>query len=78
MSKKTKLTTTGIVVFFILGMALIGSEPEPTLPECSDGIDNDGDGDYDDFQEENCYAAGIYCPNWNSETIAITDFNDCN
>ena len=71
-------------MFFFLGLALIGSghEPVPQLSQCQDGEDNDGDGDFDDF-DSNCYAfvrfgdfgepdEYQYCPNWNDESNSPT------
>lgn len=78
-----------MVAFIFLGLALIGSghEPPMVLPECSDGVDNEGDGDFD-FQDQDCYAFVSfgdigepdnyqYCPNWDDETNPPT-LADCN
>lgn len=52
---------------------MIGAEPEPVLPQCSDGIDNDGDG-LTDFNDNECLLQleyTLYCPQWDSETDPI-------
>ena len=72
-------------MFFFLGLALIGSghEPSAQIAECSDGIDNDGDGDTD-INDLECYAFVAfaqnpgesdeyrYCPNWDDESTIPT------
>lgn len=84
MSKKTQITTTGVIILVILGISVIGENNEEVLPLCSDGIDNDGDG-LTDSQDDNCtYIMAttgtpqpVYCENWNSETTSPQSLNDC-
>jgi hypothetical protein len=76
-----------VIVLCFLGLALIGSEPGPVLPQCSDGIDNDGD-NRTDGNDYNCMyqlpsnpndpiVYFEYCPNWDDESTQVTA-QDCN
>jgi uncharacterized repeat protein (TIGR01451 family) len=40
------------------------------VPQCRDGIDNDGDG-VADFNDPGCYTGGVYNPNDNDETNTV-------
>lgn len=72
--------------FFAL--LLVGAESTPPPPECSDGVDNDGDGDIDGLDME-CFfmptpspgdtepPTAIYCPNWNDENNPPMSLGEC-
>jgi hypothetical protein len=65
-------------VLCFLGLALIGAEPGPVLPQCSDGIDNDGDG-FTDEEDAKCILQlqdTYHCPLWDSETDPIMYTNN--
>ena len=91
-SKSRKFSTTAIAVLFFLGLALIGGESTNSgglsNSQCSDGIDNDGDGTADandpqcsafvSFSEDPGQPDNYqYCPNWDDETSAPT-LSQCN
>ena len=60
--------------------------PAPVIAECSDGIDNDGDGGIDNSgipHDPECHFTDPFtgityqCPGWLSESIAPTTHIDC-
>ena len=89
MSRKKKVTSGAVVVLFVIfGFALAGGTPEPILPHCSDGIDNDGDGviDSDDMDCRRVTgissgpgepAPSVYCPAWDDENNPPTTPEQC-
>lgn len=84
MSKKTQITTTGVILLVFLGISVLGDTNDEILPQCSDGIDNDGDG-LTDGQDDGCYfvmattgtSQPVYCENWNDEQNSPNNLNDC-
>jgi len=86
-SRSRGWSTAAIVAGLFLGLALIGgANPEP-LPACSDGQDNDGDGNID-ADDPNCQVFvdfGVapepdiyqYCPNWDDESTT-PPLSECN
>lgn len=80
-SKRKKANTIGVIVLMFFALALVGGEATtPPPPICSDGLDNDGDGNPDD-QDLNCRyitpSFDVYCPNWDNETISPNSFEEC-
>ena len=83
LSKGMSWTKGGFVLVLLLAVAFPGCTSATNEgnggPECSDGIDNSGDALVDQ-DDPNCNFEGditIYCPNWDSETIAPT-LSECN
>lgn len=87
--RKSKASSAIVLFLVVFAFALVGGENSPTLPVCSDGLDNDGDGNVDQMDNECNYQGPFdpfteefpppqYCPNWNDETQAPTSANDCN
>lgn len=84
MSKKTQITTTGVIILVFLGISVIGDTEKIEMPQCSDGIDNDGDG-LADNQDDGCLffmastgsTQPVYCENWNDEQNPPQTLNDC-
>lgn len=81
MKSKSKTTTLGVIVLVVFALALVGGEAVPQSPAlCSDGLDNDGDGNPDDL-DLNCRyitpSFNVYCPNWDNETVSPNSFEEC-
>ena len=89
MARRKKMASgAAVVLLVIFGFALAGGTPEPVLPLCSDGIDNDGDGVADQDDMDCRRVTGVspgfgepppstYCPLWNDETTPPTTPEQC-
>ena len=88
MVSKKKMASGAVFLLAIFGFALVGGTNSPTLPQCSDGIDNDGDGMADN-QDDGCRLVvglssdpmtpdpSIYCPSWDDEHHPPTTEQEC-
>ena len=83
--KKAGLASLMILLF---GIMLVGEEYIPPTPECSDGIDNDGDG-LSDISDPKCSYVlpmnpsdpnpppAVYCPDWHTESRSPSSMQEC-
>jgi len=89
-SKAARMSKAGVVIGLLAALAFMGGTTDITTSpaQCSDGIDNDGDGDYDGTELECFYTEPIdpnsteppqttYCPNWDDETTPPTSLGQC-
>jgi len=78
MASRKKMAGGAVILLVVFAFALVGGTPEPYVPACSDGLDNDGDGQIDGYDNECKYTFPvdpnsqeppqvIYCPNWDDE-----------
>lgn len=89
MGRAKKGFTATSVALIVLALILAGGEFVPPPPECSDGIDNDGDGNIDNLDQAGCWfnpgpdpitmepGTPQYCPNWTSELQPPTNQQQC-
>ena len=88
MASSKKMAGGAVILIVVFGFALAGGSPEPVYPECSDGIDNDGDGQVDGVDNQCKYTYpvdpnsqeppnAIYCPNWDDENTAPQFEHEC-
>jgi hypothetical protein len=86
--RKSKASSAIVLFLVVFAFALVGGSPEQSVPACSDGLDNDGDGQIDGFDNECKYTfpvdptsqdppTSIYCPNWDDEANPPQTEQEC-
>ena len=88
MATRKKMAGGAVVLLAVFGFALAGGSPDPFIPACSDGLDNDGDG-FVDNNDDGCRLVtgvsadpgdpppSVYCPSWDDETTPPQDAQQC-